>query len=257
MDFGDIGRTVMRAMQQGRVGFSVQQVNAVDEHSDVLYSECLARLVELDGSVITAGEFMLPLEAFGYAPHLDRHIVNLAFDWLSSNPCGSLGWNISTGNFSSREHWALLYDELYRHRSLAPRLVLEVTESAPMALLSGVAALIQDVRKLGYRVAVDDFGTGFSTPEALFSMDVDLVKIDAFFARLNTGRDAHRLLHHMVGLVSCAAPTVVVEGIETYDQLALAKAVGATHVQGYLLSEPSLAPIYLGPATTVVTSRLM
>lgn len=242
----DIVRTVLQARQQGRIGFSLQQVNSVDAHHEVTYSECLARLVRLDGTVITAGEFIPALEGSGYAPQLDRHILNLAFDWLSNNASGSLGCNISTLNLSDAEHRALLYEQLYRRRSLAPRLVLEITESAPIAELACAAELIQDIRRLGYRVAVDDFGIGFSTPEALFSMTVDIVKIDAFFVQLNRRPDAERLLHHMVGLASCMAPTIVVEGIETYDQLAIARAAGATHVQGYLLSEPTLSPIFRG-----------
>ncbi|WP_181149590.1 EAL domain-containing protein [Ensifer aridi] len=148
-------------------------------------------------------------------------------------------------NFSNTENRAMLYDHLHRNRSFAPRLVLEITESAPSF---GAAEFIRDIRKLGYRVAIDDFGTGFSTPEGIFSMAVDIIKIDAFFVQLNRRLAADRVLHHMVGLASCAAPTIVVEGVETYEQLTLAKAAGATHVQGYLLSEPTLCPVFRGLA---------
>ncbi len=79
-------------------------------------------------------------------------------------------------------------------------------------------------------------------------MAVDIIKIDAFFVQLNRRLAADRVLHHMVGLASCAAPTIVVEGVETYEQLTLAKAAGATHVQGYLLSEPTLCPVFRGLA---------
>ncbi|WP_150852044.1 EAL domain-containing protein [Sinorhizobium arboris] len=244
----NIVRTALQAMRQGRIGFSVQQVNYVDDHHEVLYSECLAGLLKLDGSVITAGEFLPALEASAYAPELDRCILGLAFEWLSNSACGSLGCNVSSLNFSSGEQRAMLYDQLHRNRSLAPRLVLEITESAPMIEKFGAAELIQDFRKLGYRVAIDDFGTGFWTPEAIFSVAVDIIKIDAFFVQLDGRLNADRLLHHMVGLASCVAPTIVVEGIETYEQLTLARAAGATHVQGYLLSEPPLFPVFRGLA---------
>ncbi|WP_051441036.1 EAL domain-containing protein (putative c-di-GMP-specific phosphodiesterase class I) (plasmid) [Ensifer sp. WSM1721] len=241
-------RTVLLTMQQRRIGFSVQQVNSVNAHHEVLYSECLPRLVKLDGTVVTPDEFMPALEASGNAPKLDRRMLNLAFDWLSNNASGSLGCNISTSNFSDAEHRAMLYDQLFRRRSLAPRLVLEIAESAPMAQQSCATELIQDIRRLGYRVAIDVFGdvfgTVFSTAEALFSMAVDIVKIDAFFVQLNRRPDADRLLHDMVELASCVTPTIVVEGIETYEQLALARVAGASHVQGYLLSEPTLSPIF-------------
>ncbi|WOS67199.1 MULTISPECIES: EAL domain-containing protein [Sinorhizobium] len=247
-ELDDIVRTALQAGHQRRIGFSVQQVNSVQAHHEVLYSECLARLVKVDGTVVTAGEFMPALEASGYAPNLDRHMLNLAVELLSNNASGPLGCNISTLNFSDSETRSMLYDQLFRHRSFAPRLVLEITERSPIAQLSRTAEFVQDIRSLGYRVAVDDFGASFSTPEVIFSMAVDIVKIDSFFVQSSSRPDADRMLHHMVGLASCVAPTIVVEGVETYNQLTLARAAGATHVQGYLLSEPTLFPTYPGSA---------
>lgn len=68
------------------------------------------------------------------------------------------------------------------------------------------------------------------------------MKLDAFFI----GRGGKDFLHHLVGLASCVAPMVVVEGVETYAQFEVAKRAGATHVQGFLLSEPTLYPVYCG-----------
>lgn len=67
---GDVVRTVLQAMRQGRIGFSVQQVNCVGEHHKVFYSECLARLIRLDGTLMTAGEFMPTLEEWEYGSEL-------------------------------------------------------------------------------------------------------------------------------------------------------------------------------------------
>lgn len=249
--------TVLEAIQQGRIGFSTQHVNAVGEGNDVLYTECLGRLIGLDGSVISAGEFIAPLEAFGYAPYFDRHMLSLVFDWLSNNAFASLGCNISADNFSNEANWALLYAQLCQYQAVASRLILEITESFPIQPRSGVTELIQCIRKLGYRVAIDDFGTGFSTPEVLLSMSVDIVKIDALFLGLHRQRKTSHLLRHMVGLASCVAPTIVVEGVETRNQLGLARAVGATHVQGYLLSDPAHSPIFGGLADSMTTKWLM
>lgn len=245
-EINSIAGDVIQAMQQGRIGFAVQEVNAVEERTDVLYSECLARLVAPDGIVIPAGAFIPALEALGRAPELDRYILNLAFDWMYENTSGSLGCNVSTQNFLNMGCLELLYDQLYLHRSLAPRMVLEITESVPITLCPSTVNLIQELRKLGYRVAVDDFGKGFLTPDVLFSVAVDVVKIDGFFVGLSKRQSPDRILKYMVGLASCATSQIVVEGVETYEHLALAKGAGATHVQGYLLSKPRLSPIYQG-----------
>lgn len=243
--FNQIVAAVSQAMREGRIGFSLQQINAVRNPADVLYCECLGRLVEPNGAIRTSGEFIAFLEASGRVAAFDRHMIGLAFEWLDCHPSRVLGCNISAENVSDEDTWTELYELLSRNRKLAARLVLEITESLPIATLSMAAEFVQSARDLGYRIALDDFGTGHSTPESLLSIPVDIVKLDAFF--IGHGRkEGKAFLHHMVGLASCVAPTVVVEGIETYAQLEAAKRAGATHVQGFLLSEPTLAPVHRG-----------
>lgn len=243
------------AAKEGRVGFSLQHVNAVADVGTVLYSECLGRIIRPDGEVMTASEFIRYLEAAGRIAALDRHMLTLAFDWLAHHPTGDLGCNISVESICDERNRTLLLDLLSTHRGLASRLVLELAESLPISALPTAGCFVRSVRELGYRVAVDDFGTGFSTPEALLSLPVDIVKIDGFFLRL--GRpDAERFLLHMVGLASCVAPVVVVEGVETYAQFEAAQGAGATHVQGFLLSEPTLSPLFGGELRPAQTAML-
>ncbi|MEI2297060.1 EAL domain-containing protein [Ensifer sp. MJa1] len=233
------------AAMQGRVGFSLQHVNCIADVGRVLYSECLSRIVKTDGEIMVASEFISYLEATGRAAALDRHMLSLAFDWLAGHPSGDLGCNLSVESIADERNRALLFDMLCANQWLAPRLVLELTESLPISALPVASRFLQAVRDLGYRIAVDDFGTGFSTPEALLSLPVDIVKIDGLFLRLGCG-EAERFLLHMVGLASCVAPVVVIEGVETYAQFEAAETAGATHVQGFLLSEPTLNPLFGG-----------
>ncbi|MBV7520546.1 EAL domain-containing protein [Ensifer sp. ENS12] len=243
--FDRVAEAFDHAMKQGRVGFSLQHINSVADVGRVLYSECLGRLVKPDGEIMAASEFIGYLEAAGRVAALDRHMLALAFNWLACQPSGVLGCNISVESISDERNRALLFDLLSANTRFASRLVLELTESLPVSGLPIAGRFLQSVQALGYRIAVDDFGTGFSTPEALLSLPVDIVKIDGFFLRL--GRDdAERFLSHMVGLASCVAPVVVIEGVETYAQFEAAQAAGATHVQGFLLSEPTLAPLFGG-----------
>ncbi|WP_027998492.1 EAL domain-containing protein [Sinorhizobium arboris] len=243
--FDRVVGAVTQAMREGRIGFSLQQVNAVDDTGEVLYSECLGRLVERDGAVRTSEEFIAFLEGSGRVASFDRYMVGLAFEWLDCNPSGVLGCDISAANILDESTWSELYDLLSRNREMASRLVLEITECLPLATLPMAAEFIDGARSLGYRIALDSFGTGHSTPESLLSVPVDIVKLDAFF--IGRGQDRGRgFLHHLVGLASCVAPTVIIEGIETYGQLEAVKKAGATHVQGLLLSEPTLHPVYCG-----------
>ncbi|WP_018236975.1 EAL domain-containing protein [Ensifer sp. BR816] len=229
----------VRAMQRGRIGFSLQQINAVNDSSDVLYSECLGRFVEPDGTVRTRGEFSAFPEASGVDLAFGLDLLELAFEWLACHPSDALGCDISSEILGDERMCRVLYDFLSRHAALATRLVLEVPESSSLRTRSIATDLLRSARAIGYRIATDKFGTGNSP----LSVPADLVKIDACFAERHRSGAALKL-RDIVALASCTVPTVVVEGIETYDQLEAARIAGATHVQGFLLSEPTLPPIY-------------
>lgn len=229
---------IATAMADGRIGFSRQPVHSSKKISEILYSECLARIIIPDGTVVAAGAFIPSAKAQDILSTLDRYIINLAFDWLSRQPKAVLGCNLSVKSISQKENWLPLYDLLYHYRSLAPRMILEITEELSVTTALRAANSIQSIRALGYRIAADDFGAGYSTPQLLLSIPIDIVKIDAFFVQQQR-TSSEIFLANMISLAACVAPIVVVEGIETHEQLHAARLAGATHVQGYALSEPT------------------
>lgn len=148
--FNTVVGIVEQAMQNGRIGFALQQVNAIDDSRIVLYSECFGRLIEPDGTIRTAGEFTAALNAARRSTGFDRHMLSLAFEWLSCHPSGMLGCNISADNISP-QNWTDFYELLFQHRLLASRLVLEITESLPITPLVAAAELLQIIRGMDTR----------------------------------------------------------------------------------------------------------
>lgn len=239
-----IGSGVARAraaLSQGRIFCARQGVHEIGDAGRLLYSECLARLVDGRGEVHAASGFVPFLEVSGDVPLLDRHMLELVFAALEEEPDVVLGCNLSACTLSNRDHCSALLKTIEVHGAAAKRLVLEVTETSPLQGIGAVSAFLSEVQALGCRIAIDDFGVGYATPARLFDVNVDIVKIDASFMRRVVGGWSDRdSLYHMVGLAACAAPVVVVEGVETDEHLCMARGAGATHVQGYLLSHPTL-----------------
>lgn len=233
---------VDEAIADRRVSFAVQPVCAVNNRKEVLYEECLARLTGLDGRVHAACEFVPCLEALGATPLLDRHMLDLILDRLEIDSGAVLGCNLSADNLGSEDMWAGVLEQVQTRPELARRLILEITETQALQSLSFSAQAIMNIRGLGCRVALDDFGAGFASPRLLQLIDFDIVKIDKAFVhdirRSAFGSDS---LSHMVGFASSFAPIVVVEGVETKAQVNVALAAGATHIQGYFLSGPTPA----------------
>ena len=233
------------ALSEGRIFAARQGVHDVGNTGKLLYSECLARMIDEWGVVHSAGAFVPYLEGAGGAAVLDHYMLEMIFKELESEPDAVLGCNLSAHTLSNPDHCALLLDSIQRHRIAASRLILEVTETAPLHYPAAAQEFLKAARAAGCRIAIDDFGAGYAAPSRLLDVAVDIVKIDASFThRILRGHDGRGSLYHIVGLAACAVPIVVVEGVETDEHLQAALAAGATHLQGYLLSRPTHSPLH-------------
>lgn len=225
---------VREAIADGRVGYAIQNIHAIGDPEDILYGECLPCLIERDGSEHINSGFVHALEVLGEAPLLDRYMLKLVLDGLESNSSAVLGCNLSTDNLSDLETWAPIRNEIAARPKLAPRLILEISATSPFADIALTNDLVSDVRALDCRVALNGFGSGYAIDLLSLGLDVDIVKIDAPSAH----SDYLGALSLMAGLAAREARVVVVEGIETAEQLETARLAGATHVRGQHLSKP-------------------
>ncbi|WP_158274564.1 EAL domain-containing protein [Cellulomonas sp. WB94] len=133
------------------------------------------------------------------------------------------------------------------HNRLAPdRLVLEIIESRSLVDLPGVVERLIELRQLGVRISLDDFGTGFSTLSWLQTLPVDQIKIDRSFTMELPDPRALALVKGVLALAHELGIEVIAEGVETVDQLEALRDAGCLLVQGYLLGRP-------GPAEHVRT----
>ncbi|UAJ12605.1 bifunctional diguanylate cyclase/phosphodiesterase [Glacieibacterium megasporae] len=123
----------------------------------------------------------------------------------------------------------------------ASAICLEVTES--MVSDKEIAVVLRNIRSLGVRIAIDDFGTGFSSLSYLRRLPADIVKLDSsFLDQSDEDRDDVDFVGAVVALIHAAGMTVIQEGVETSDQLAIIKVSGADMVQGFMFGRPLLAP---------------
>jgi len=125
------------------------------------------------------------------------------------------------------------------HNRLAPdRLVLEIIESRSLVDLPGVVERLIELRQLGVRISLDDFGTGFSTLAWLQTLPVDQIKIDRSFTMELPDPRALALVKGVLALARELGIEVIAEGVETAEQLRALRDAGCFLVQGYLLGRP-------------------
>ncbi len=234
---------VEEAIAEGRIGFAIQGIHAIDDPGQILYGECLARLTEQNGTEHPDSAFVPALEALGEAPTLDRHMLKLVLDELESDPLAVLGCNLSADNLSDPANWAHIRDQIAARSELTSRLILKITATLPFADIALADNLLSEARDIGCRIAIDDHGCGYAIYLCLWGVKADIVKIGTSFAPDPCCHDAQGAFSFLVGLAARAAPVVVVEDIETVEQLEAARFAGATHAQGYSRSTPVISLI--------------
>ena len=122
------------------------------------------------------------------------------------------------------------------------RLELEITESVLLQDRQNTLATLHQLRQLGVRIAMDDFGTGYCSLSYLRSFPFDKIKIDrAFIADMDRSDESRAIVDTIVRLGQCLGMSTVAEGIENFEQLKLVCATGCTEAQGFYFSVPVAA----------------
>jgi EAL domain-containing protein (putative c-di-GMP-specific phosphodiesterase class I) len=229
-----IARDLLNALFAEQLGLEWEPVRNADGDGTVHYYEALLCNVT-SAQPKRVGRDISVLERLGLVRRLDQWVVESTIEALRLNPHVCLGCNVSAHSVKLDIWWALIVETLTAEPDIASRLVIEITESAPLPEIERVREFVRSLQALGCRIALDDVGAGHSTLKALVELGVDVVKIDAVYVG-QARRDAagaSRLLQ-LVTLARNCAPHVVLEGVETEEDAALARASGATGLQGYL-----------------------
>ena len=187
-----------------------------------------------------------PLEFIPVAE--DTGIINSIGEWVLRTACQeAAGWpaahrlsvNVSAIQFKSPHLVATVMSAL-QHSGLDPqRLEIEITESVLLDAGGSAVAMLRDLRDVGVRVALDDFGIGYSSLGYLRSFPFDRIKIDQSFVR-GASNDAvgRAVVRAVATLGQSLGMATVAEGVETEEQMARIVSDGCTDVQGYLISRP-------------------
>ena len=169
---------------------------------------------------------------------LTRVVVRKALDQLRNWPeLPSMSVNLSAQDIISRETSdALVAMILAEPESVRHRLILEVTESSLLNDMEEARYNLMKFRFMGLKIALDDFGTGYSSLRYLQELEFDIVKIDrSFGAAINTTARGLGLVATIQHLCRSLSIECIIEGIETSEQLEIARSAGCRLVQGLSL----------------------
>ncbi|WP_158074236.1 EAL domain-containing protein [Bradyrhizobium brasilense] len=228
------------ALRDGCLSLAWQPICRAGQPKHVLYWERLLRISIDGGPAQSAGTFILAMERLDLIRRMDHWVVNRAISELCTVPEICVGCNISARSAALDHGWVSVIARLRENPGVASRLILEVTETAPLPPKAILREFVDALRSAGCRIAVDDFGAGEGCRKALTSLQPDFVKIDAaFLRRARNDRMGRWRLLQLSRSAARLGGIVIVEGTETQSDALLAQQVGADWLQGYLFGEPS------------------
>ena len=215
----------------------------------IVGTEALLRWNHPGRGLLGPDQFLSASEEIGVIVALGDWILqqacHQAVRWQPADPARAITMavNVSAPEMLAPDFVTRVDDVLTRSGLSGRLLVLEITERLVVSDAPLVRERIEELRRLGVRIAIDDFGTGYSSLAYLRELPVDILKIDQNFVKpLGVDARAGALLKSIVAIADALQLGVIVEGVETQNQIDILTALGCEVAQGFHFARPGPAP---------------
>jgi diguanylate cyclase (GGDEF)-like protein len=236
-----IRRELPRALGAHALELHYQPIVAADG-ARLVGVEALLRWTHAERGAIAPATFIPVAEQMGLMSALGAFVLRRALSEAKRWSDLYIAVNLSPLQVRDRAIVDLVRDELARAGVAPSRLILEVTEGVLIDNPDEVVRRIADLHALGVRIALDDFGSGYSNLGYLQRFAFDKLKIDrSFVTQLGRAPNAGVIIQAVVTLGRALGVSVLVEGVETEEQRVLLRLAGCDEMQGYLFARPAPA----------------
>lgn len=235
---GSLAHGLREAIRNNRLDVVYQPQTTIDGIS-VLSVEALLRWTDPEMGAVSPAVFVPIAEETGLIYDLGLYVLRRALRDARAWPDLGIAVNVSPTQFRQPNFIDDLRATLAAENFEATQLEIEVTETVFANDDSGILDTLTRVQELGVRVALDDFGIGYSSLSYLRRFPFDTLKIDrSFIADLDVAPHAHAILSTIIDLGEALGMKVVAEGIETAEQAAILQRTNCDRLQGYFLCRP-------------------
>jgi len=242
-ELGLIGRFGVDRPPEG-LFLEMQPILSLRAPTESLNFEVLLRMRDSDGSIIPAGQIISAAENSGRITLIGRWVLAATLAWLERNKerlgkTRFVSMNLSGASLSDEVFVREAFEMLSKAPAARDRLCLEVTESVALRDTGSTRTFLEKARRLGIRVALDDFGAGYTSFSYLRELPADALKIDGSFVRDAARHPASlSIIEAMAKLASNFGMQTIAEGAEALPTLEALALAGIDHVQGYVVSRP-------------------
>lgn len=230
---------VERWVRRGRIVLHCQPIIAAGRAADGRLSiEVLCRMPDTADALLAPTEFLPAIEQLGLSRLFDRRVIETTFAWYARHPeayrrTRKCAINLTASSIEDASLPEFVADLLTKYDVAAERFCFEITESSAVADSGRATGVIEALRHLGARVAVDDFGTGFATFSYLRKFKVDELKIDgSFIETVAIDPVSEEVVRSTVSVARKLGLVTVAEYVTSELIAEFVTALGVDHLQG-------------------------
>ncbi len=239
----EIEESITRGLREQNFVVYYQPTYCIDG-KNIHGAEALCRLKDQKYGLLMPDDFIPIAEQMGVIDEIDDFVLRDVCQFIADGMPNALGLECINVNLSVVQcmqpafasHIISIVEEYNINQSM---ITFEITESIPSDDYEKLSSVIHRLKEYGFRFAMDDFGTGYSNMNAIFSLDFDTVKIDKsiLWGAQKTALGAS-ILRNCVRMIKEMSRKVMVEGVETEDQIWLLCELGVDYLQGFYFSKP-------------------
>jgi diguanylate cyclase (GGDEF)-like protein len=226
---------IVTALNERRIVMAYEPVVTADARASAFY-ECLVRMEQDDGRVLLAPDIVPVAERLGLIRLVDHRVLELVIAELAASPDVVLSLNISPDTTMDPDWWATIESVMRANPGIGERLIVEITETVAIQDVDDLRSFVTRLKNFGSRIAIDDFGAGYTSFRNLRKLGVDIVKIDgAFVQNIVRSADDRAFVQTLIDLARRLGLKTVAEWVQDEEAATLLRDWGCDYIQGRLI----------------------
>jgi diguanylate cyclase (GGDEF)-like protein len=226
---------IVTALNERRIVMAYEPVVVAASRERAFY-ECLVRMEQDDGRVLLAPDIVPVAERLGLIRLVDHRVLELVVAELAASPNVVLSLNISPDTTMDPDWWASIESVMRANPGVAERLIVEITETVAIQDIDELRGFVTRLKNFGSRIAIDDFGAGYTSFRNLRKLGVDIVKIDgAFVQNIVHSVDDRAFVQTLIDLARRLQIKTVAEWVQDEEAATLLAGWGCDYIQGRLI----------------------
>lgn len=235
---------INRALDQGNLKIRCQLIQPILTSDQLPHFEVLLTVVDENGEHLPPADFIKAAEEYHRMAAVDRWVINTVLVWMKDHEdllakMDGFSINLSGHSLNDETFLDFLFETMVRFEVPRQKLIFEITETTAVANLEDAADFINEMKGIGCRFSLDDFGAGQSSYTYLKRLPVDYIKIDGAFIK-NIAQDDvdFAMVKSITEMGHFLGKKIIAEFVSSAEILEVVKGIGIDYAQGFHLGKP-------------------